>query len=140
MAALTAAVERAAPEPIHVRERPVHRDPLAEYDHLNRKQLKRIGFVEVLRTLPWLLRGFQAEVPGEFFAVDGNVATIACPCKADPPPAAPFNVVTRCEGEDCRRWFFYDGSRVLVARGPVDEDLGEMGSAPSNSTARASAS
>lgn len=90
----------------------------------------------MLRTLPWLLQHFQAEVPGEFFAVDGNVATVACPCKVEPAPAVPFNVVTPCVGEDCRRWFFYDGSRVLVARERANE---ASGSAPANSTARANA-
>lgn len=82
--------------------------------------------------MPWALRAFQAEVPGEWFALDGDVAVIACPCKVDPPPAARFNVVTRCAGEGCGRWFFFNGSRVLVAKEPDDYVPEDPGSGSSS--------
>lgn len=95
---------------------PIHPDPLARYDALGRKQLKRMGFTEYLRAMPWLLGYFTKDVPGEMFMLDGEDAVVSCPCGVEPAPRVPFNQVVRCEGERCRRWFFFDGRRVRVAR------------------------
>lgn len=93
------------------------RDPLATYDALGRKQPKRVGgFHEFLRGHPWMLRNFPKTVPGEMFMLDGDMVVVACPCGIDPAPRVPFNRVTRCEGVDCRRWFWWNGMSVLVAR------------------------
>lgn len=97
---------------------PIYRDPLAAYDALGRKQLKRQGFVEHLRAFPCLLAPFTARVPDEMYMLDGSEVVVACPCGVDPPPRVPFNRVTRCEGEDCGRWFFWDLKRVRVATEP----------------------
>lgn len=100
-------------------ERPFHRDPLATYDALGRKQPKRAGgVIELLRGMPWLMGRFSREVPPEFYVMDGDSVVVACPCKTEQPPSVPFNVATRCEGEGCGRWFFFDGDRVRVAREP----------------------
>lgn len=97
---------------------PFHRDPLATYDALGRKQPKRVGLIEVLRALPWMMGVFERRVPPEFYALEGDVAVVACQCKTEQPPRVPFNVVTRCDGEGCGRWFFFDGDVVRVAREP----------------------
>ncbi len=96
-------------------------DSLATYDALGRKQPKRLGFVEHARRMPWLMRYFTKQVPGEFFIRVGDTAVIACPCKASD-PRVPINIVTRCDGDGCGRWFLFDGRNVRVAREPQVED------------------
>lgn len=98
------------------------RDPLATYDALGRKQPKRLGFQEFLRGHPWMLKNFPKTVPGEMFILDGNEVVIACPCKVDPAPRVPFNRVTLCTGQDCGRWFWWNGMSVLVARPETESE------------------
>lgn len=101
--------------------RPFHRDPLATYDALGRKQPKQVGFMEVLRGAPWLLGAFDREVPSEHWSKASGVergeamASVDCPCGSNPVVA--FNVPMLCKG-GCRRWFFFDGARIRVAREP----------------------
>ncbi len=105
-------------------KRPLHRDPLATYDSLGRKEPRRAGgLIELMRGMPWLMGAFDKEVPSEFFQVDGDSAVVACPCKTEDPPVVPFNVATRCDGDGCGRWFFFDSNRVRVAREPAETDL-----------------
>lgn len=104
-------------------ERPWHRDPVAEYDGLGRKQ-PRVpgGAIQTFRSYPWILRHFNRVVPPEFFTLgedDGvPIAVVACHCKVQPSPHVPFNTFVRCEGEDCRRWFWFTGKEIKVAREP----------------------
>ncbi len=98
------------------------RDPLATYDALGRKAPKTLGLIELMRGLPWLLGAFDKEVPQEFVVVEVGVATVSCPCQPEVLPRVPFNIPVYCQGEGCRRWFFFDGIRVRVAREPGQPD------------------
>lgn len=106
--------------------RPWHRDPLAEYDGLGRKQPKKLGgALETIRAFPGLISAFDKKVPSQHYVrdVDGvaTAAVVTCPCKVVPPPRVPRNTFVRCEGPDCRRWFWFTGKEIRVAREPEDE-------------------
>ncbi len=102
--------------------RPLRPDPLVTYDALGRKQPKRVGLIEVLRMVPGVLKVFDKEVPPDRFsymvADRGASVLVASHCKVEEPLRVPFNTAVFCEGEGCRRWFFYDGRNVRVAREP----------------------
>ncbi len=102
----------------------VRRDPLATYDSLGRKQLKRVGLIELMRGIPWLLAAFDKTVPPSYYEArpDGEPhgVLLQCSCGATG-LVVPFNVPTPCGGESCRRWFFYDNSSLRSAREPEGE-------------------
>jgi hypothetical protein len=108
-------------------ERPWHRDPVANYDALGRKQPKTLGgAMETMRAFPSLALHFDKRVPADFFELDrdgGPVAVVVkCPCKADPPPRIPVNSLVHCEGKGCGRWFWFTGKEIRVARDPSEAE------------------
>ncbi len=98
--------------------KPLHRDPLATYDALGRKQPKGLGLIELLRGVPGLLGVFDKVVPPEFYARENDAAIVTCSCGVPEKLTVPFNRPVHCEGVGCHRWFFYDTIRVRVAREP----------------------
>ena len=80
--------------------------------------LRRFSAMTLLRALPFA-KELKTEVPAEFLAFEERedatrVATIACPCGAEPVVAD--NGIRVCEGEDCGRVFLMLGERVWSAR------------------------
>lgn len=107
--------------------RPWHRDPLASYDRLGRKQPKQLGgALESIRAFPGLIAVFDKKVPPRHYVRDGDghatAAVVTCPCKVSPPPRVPRNVFVRCKGSDCGRWFWFTGSEIRVATEPAGTD------------------
>lgn len=96
------------------------RDPLATYFGLrDLKALKRVGFMEVLRGLPWLLaENFNGRVPDDMVAsVEEGIVEVPCTCEGKPTTEVRFNAVAPCSG-DCGRWFWYIAGEVRVGYDP----------------------
>lgn len=113
-----------APTPVersYRREMPVNPDPLATFDALGRKQPKRLGFMEVVRGLPWAMRERTGEVPGEMIArVGDDEVEIPCVCKAT--TIATHNRLVECEGA-CGRSFWSIAGKVYVFGGHRPDDV-----------------
>lgn len=104
------------PPPWH--EGKLEYDPVADYDSLDRKQLKKIGFIEVLRQNPYLLRMFSGRVPDSMVAIEDEDAVVPCACRRAVVDV-PFNVATPCPAT-CGRWFFWDHKQVRVGYEQAD--------------------
>jgi hypothetical protein len=47
-------------------------DPVSRFDALGRKEPKRIGYMEVVRGLPWLADAYDRIVPPENYIIDAG--------------------------------------------------------------------
>lgn len=99
----------------------LRRDPVAEYDVAVGKLLKPIRFMEVARSLPWLLRHFTGRVPDDMVArVSDDAVEVPCTCPGKPVTLVPWNVATPCNGT-CGRYFWLIAGGVRVGYQPEDE-------------------
>jgi hypothetical protein len=88
-------------------------DPVSRFDALGRKEPKRIGYMEVVRGLPWLADAYDRIVPPENYIIDAGQAVVRCVCEEV--THVEWNRTERCAG-DCGRWFWYIAGRVRAAR------------------------
>lgn len=127
--ALAAAVERAAVllERVDRREEEALQDMRLERSLRGPfRDLHKLTSERLLVAVPGVLAEFTQQVPGEYWALDGDTATVACPCGAE--PGVVRGHALKCPaGEkepDCNRWFLHAGMEVRVAHQlePVQDD------------------
>jgi hypothetical protein len=78
----------------------------------SRGELRKLSFLTMARAVPALAEMFSRKIPPEAWALDGETATVSCPCGAL--PESEHGVPVPCPGE-CGRHFLYDGEAVRVA-------------------------
>lgn len=98
-------------------------------DHTGLRHCRRLPvhtFLATMMTSPAGKAMWEAarEVPDNFWTIegsndDGDTAIIACPCGET--PKVPAGLTQSCDGEDCRRTYWYVGTRVLSFREPVED-------------------
>lgn len=88
-------------------------DHLARYDALGRKEPKKLGYLEIVRGLPWLAAAYTGNVPATRFVIEDGRAIVRCRCEEI--THVSWNRAEPCAGE-CGRWFWYIGAGVRVAR------------------------
>lgn len=81
-----------------------------------RREPRRLPFLTMCRAAPGLAEQFGRKIPAEFWSLDGNVATVACPCGEEPRSEEGIPV-----GCGCDRSYLYDGQSVRIAGGPKGE-------------------
>lgn len=95
------------------------RDPFSDYDRLDRKQPKRLGWMTFFRNWPDLLEAFK-QVPHQAVDYSGAEPVVDCPCSPPRKVEAPLMRLVDCA--DCHRSYFGLGVRVLVAYRSEDPD------------------
>lgn len=73
------------------------------------------SFAAVARGIPEMAEAFQTKVPSNFWSMMEGRLDVLCPCKAIPHPGI---FPEPCPGEECPRWYVYDGRDVRVAFSP----------------------
>lgn len=98
--------------------RPAHYEAMLTHLGVMEGRVRSVAVVPIaLRTLPWLARAFETDVPDAYVAVDLNddgysAATIACPCGV----AHQVEIGTMTDVQSCGRAFFWFGKEVRVGR------------------------
>jgi hypothetical protein len=88
------------------------RDVAATYDGQGRKHPHKLTFLHYARSMPWLLAGFDTEVPAAFTAkLEDDATAISCPC-GETPVVQPLGLAV-C---GCGRAFFQAGQRIVCNR------------------------
>lgn len=78
----------------------------------SRGEPRRLDFGMMARALPALAEMYARKIPGEAWALDGDTASVSCPCGEL--PESTKGIPVPCPG-DCGRSFLYDGEAVRVA-------------------------
>lgn len=103
------------------RERRVREESWAEralqrITRADQQQPRRLNIADFARAIPGYMDLWLTKIPPEFWSLDGDEVTVACPCGGS--PVAKLGEPTLCKGWGCPRAYVFDGQHVRVAFSP----------------------